>query len=65
MSDGVEAFMIGAVILVFSIIFWNLGYNLGEQVERAKVVESDDYIEDIRALDTANKKAKALEEKIK
>jgi len=65
MSDGFEAAALGGLCLFCAILFWNLGYQVGEGVERAKVVASEDYVKDIRALDATNKKARELEEKIK
>lgn len=55
-------FLIGFIII--SVIFWNAGHYQGEYRTKQRVIESQEYVDTLRKLDSAEKKIKAIRESL-
>jgi len=54
-GDAFELFITSLVVVFFSFIFWNIGYDIGMKKEQTKVIQSQDYVDRLRNVDSAKK----------
>jgi len=64
MNDSGEVILSVIVALIVGGIGWNVGYDKGMETIKTKVIESQEYVDTLRALDATEKEMKKLEDRL-